>query len=186
MCKFDFNLNYQIFSSATSMKRLYLIRHAKSSWEDLDQKDIDRPLNDRGKTDAPRMGKRLKGRNIFPDVMLSSPAKRALDTCKVIAKTIGFPAERIKTDQRLYHANEDQLLNVIKELTDSNNDKEVIMVFGHNPGLTDFANSLLSETIENIPTCGVVGSEIMVKSWKDTTFGSGELKFFDFPKNRKD
>ncbi|MDZ7649748.1 MAG: histidine phosphatase family protein [Cytophagales bacterium] len=89
------------------MKTLYIIRHAKSCWDNLDLSDFERPLNDRGKKDAPRMGKRLKERRVTPDVMLSSPATRALVTCQEIAKVLGFPEEKIKTDKRLYHASED-------------------------------------------------------------------------------
>ena len=168
------------------MKTLYLVRHAKSSWDDLDLTDIERPLNERGKKDVPRMGKRLKEKKIFPDIMLSSPATRALETCKVIAKTLGFAEGKIKTDKRLYHADEDQLLKIIQGIKDQNDDEELVMIFGHNPGLTVFANLLLKEHIENIPTCGVVGSVVSVKSWKETKFGSGEMKFFDFPKNKVD
>ncbi len=168
------------------MKTLYLIRHAKSSWDDQDLTDLERPLNERGKKDAPRMGKRLKEKNIFPDLMLTSPAKRAYETCKVIAKILGHSEEKIKTDQRLYHASEDQLLKVIQEIQDLNDDEEVVFIFGHNPGLTDFANSLLNQTIDNIPTCGVIGSKVRVNSWKESIFGSGEMKFFDFPKRKPD
>ena len=168
------------------MKTLYLIRHAKSSWDDLDLTDIERPLNERGKKDVPRMGNRLKEKNVFPDLMLSSPARRALETCKVIAKTLGFAEEKIKTDKRLYHADEDQLLKIIREIEDLDDKEEVVMIFGHNPGLTVFANLLLNEHIENIPTCGVVGSTVRAKSWKETTIGSGKMKFFDFPKNKVD
>jgi phosphohistidine phosphatase len=166
------------------MKTLYLIRHAKSSWDDLDLADFERPLNERGEKDAPRMGKRLKEKNVSPDLMLSSPAKRALETCKVFAKTLGYAERKVKTDRRLYHADEDQLLNVIREIEDLNDKDEVVMIFGHNPGLTEFANSLLDETLDNIPTCGVVSLKIRVKSWKEIKFGSGEMKFFDFPKNK--
>jgi phosphohistidine phosphatase len=166
------------------MKTLYLIRHAKSSWDDLDLNDVERPLNERGKKDAPRIGKRLKEKNIFPDVMLSSPAKRAFETCRIIAKILGYPDEKIKTDKRLYHANQDQLLKVVQEIEDLNDIEESVFIFGHNPGLTDFANSFLCQTIDNIPTCGVIGCKVRVKHWNETTFGSGEMVFFDFPKNK--
>lgn len=168
------------------MKTLYLIRHAKSSWDDLDLTDLERPLNERGRKDAPRMGKRLKEKNVFPDLMLTSPAIRAFETCKIIAKILGYSEEKVKTDTRLYHASEDQLLKVIQEIQDLNDDEEVVFIFGHNPGLTDFANSLLNQTIDNIPTCGVIGAKVRVKSWKETKFGSGEMKFFDFPKRKLD
>lgn len=165
------------------MKTLFIVRHAKSSWDNAELSDFDRPLNDRGLKDAPRMGKRLKERRVTPDIMLSSPAERALTTCKKIASILNFPTEKIKTDKRLYHADEDQILNVLKGLKDLPNDKEeVVMIFGHNPGLTDFANSLLNETIMNISTCGVVHATLNIESWKDLKFGCGRMEHFDFPK----
>ena len=96
------------------MKTLYLIRHAKSSWDDPSLDDFNRPLNERGEKDAPRMGKRLKEREVTADLMITSPAKRALKTCKAIAKVLGYPGEKIKTDRSLYHAGEDAFLSVLK------------------------------------------------------------------------
>ena len=121
------------------MKTLYVIRHAKSSWDLPGLPDFDRPLNERGKRDAPRMGKRLKEKRIVPDLMLSSPAKRALSTCKRIAEALGYSPDKIKTERSLYHADEDEILSVIKSVSDKH---DVLMVFGHNPGLTDFTNQL--------------------------------------------
>ncbi len=164
------------------MKKLYLVRHAKSSWDNPELRDYDRPLNERGKRDAPRMGKRLKEREITPDLMLSSPAKRALTTCMEIARILGYDKERIKTDKRIYHANEDDLIKVLKE---QNDNFDIVMLFGHNPGLTDFANSLFNERIINIPTCGIVAGELQISSWKEIKWGCGPLEFFDFPKKNK-
>lgn len=169
------------------MKTLYIVRHAKSSWDDPELDDLDRPLNNRGMKDAPRMGKRLKEKEVTPDIMLSSPAERALATCKALADVLKFDEKKIKTDKRLYHANEDQILKVIRELKDSPRDsEEVAMIFGHNPGLTEFANLLLNQYIDNIPTCGVVAAKLPVKHWKDVTLGCGEMLFFDFPKRVDD
>ncbi len=169
------------------MKTLYLVRHAKSSWDNPEQSDFDRPLNERGKKNAPRMAKRLKEKHVTPDVMLTSPAERALDTCKEFALVLGFPEDKIKTDKRLYHANEDQILKVIQELKNSPRDsEEVVILFGHNPGLTEFANALLNEDLENIPTCGVVAATLDITDWKDARFGCGELEFFDYPKRSTD
>jgi phosphohistidine phosphatase len=166
-------------------KILYLIRHAKSSWENPDIDDFVRPLNDRGKKDAPRMGKRLKEKDVIPDLMISSPASRALETCKAIGAILDYPQEKIKTDKRLYHASEEQLLTVVQELKDrSHDDTEIVLLFGHNPGLTDFANQLLNQNIPNIPTCGIVSAKLNIKNWEDAAFGCGEMKFFDFPKNK--
>jgi phosphohistidine phosphatase len=167
------------------MKKLYLIRHAKSSWDNPEMADFDRPLNERGKKDAPRMGKRLKEKDLTPDIMISSPATRALDTCTAIAKVLRFHQEKIIVDKRLYHASEDQLLKVVQGLKDRRGDEEeIVLLFGHNPGLTDFANELLNQNIDNIPTCGIVAAKLNIKNWKEAAFGCGEMEFFDFPKNK--
>ena len=164
------------------MKTLYLIRHAKSSWDDPFQDDFDRPLSKRGLRDAPRMGKRLKEMALHPDLIITSPAERALSTCITIAEKIGYPLGNIHTDQRLYHAGEDQLLTIVHGFNDANDE---IIIFGHNPGLTDFANQLSRELVtDNIPTCGVVALRFPVNSWKDVHWEKGEVLFFDFPKNQ--
>lgn len=163
------------------MKTLYLIRHAKSSWDDPNQDDFDRPLNERGHKDAPRMAKRLKERGIAPDLMISSPAARALETAEHIARVLDFSEKQIQKDRSVYHASSDSLLRTIQKVDDKN---EIVMIFAHNPGLTDFANELLRENISNIPTAGVVGCYLKVDSWKDASMGCGKLVFFDFPKNK--
>lgn len=168
------------------MKTLYLIRHAKSSWDAPDLDDFERPLNKRGNKDAPNMAKRLKEKGVTPDFLITSPAARALDTCKEFARILDYDKEKIKTDKRLYHANEDQILTVVREFKDRERDEEeVVLLFGHNPGLTEFANVLLNETIDNVPTCGVVKAHLKIDRWKDTAFGCGTLASFDFPKNKK-
>lgn len=167
------------------MKNLILVRHAKSSWDDLHLSDHDRPLNHRGEKDAPRMAKRLKEKRIFPDVLLSSTAKRALDTATVFASILKFPADQIHTTKKIYHANEDQLLSVIQFIKDLRDKEEVVLLFGHNPGLTEFTNALAEESIDNIPTCGIVSIQLKIKKWKDASFGCGELVFFDYPKRQE-
>jgi len=165
------------------MKRLFIIRHAKSNWDNLLIKDFDRPLNKRGEKDAPRMAKRLKESRVFPDVILSSPAKRALATCQEFCRILKLPEKQIITQQKLYHANEDDILDVVRNIKDRKGDEEeIVFLFGHNPGLTEFVNSLLNEDIDNIPTCGIVSCALTAKSWDDVTWGSGELDFFDYPK----
>lgn len=163
------------------MKTLYVIRHAKSSWEDLDVPDFERALNERGKRDAPRMGKRLKEKSLHPDLIISSPAKRAYSTAKRIAEVLQYPKARIKTDQHLYHADEDSLLETVQSINDNHS---TVLIFGHNPGLTEFANSLAvaEVNIDNIPTCGVIAFKIPVASWKDVTWKSANMLFFDYPK----
>jgi phosphohistidine phosphatase len=166
------------------MKRLFLVRHAKSSWDDPTLADFDRPLNDRGKRAAPVMGKRLRERNVHPDYMISSPAARALATCHLIADKLGFAQAKIKTDRALYHASEDQLLRVLQNIPDVRDPEEIVFLFGHNPGLTEFANRLLNQEIENIPTCGVVEATLPIARWQDAHWGCGRLVDFDYPKKK--
>ena len=163
------------------MKRLIVIRHAKSSWDDPTQSDFDRPLNKRGERDAPRMGRQLKEKEFAIDLFVSSPAKRALSTCEKMASILDYPTEKIKTERSLYHADEDGILKVAKTLSDKH---DLVLLFGHNPGLTDFVNRLLDEHILNIPTCGIVSCLIDVDSWKDVSWGKGKMEFFDFPKKK--
>jgi phosphohistidine phosphatase len=166
------------------MKTLYVIRHAKSSWADPDQADMDRGLNERGKRDAPRIARRLKEKNIHPQLMLSSPAKRALNTAKRIAEVLDYPIEKVKTDRLLYHADEETILSVVQAL----NDKcDHVFLYGHNPGLTEFVNSLPDKEvfIDNVPTCGVAAFELPVESWKDASWRSAALLFFDYPKKEQ-
>ena len=167
------------------VKTLIVIRHAKSSWDASNVDDFERPLNDRGKRDAPRMGKRFMEKGIHPNLMLSSPAKRALSTAKRIAKVLKYPKDDIKADRKLYHADEETMLAVVREIKDSHN---VVMMFSHNPGLTEFVNSLMTEEqdIDNVPTCGVVAFEFAINSWKDVDWGKGKLLYFDYPKSKED
>ena len=167
------------------MKTLFIIRHAKSSWDASNIDDFERPLNDRGKRDAPRMGKRLKEKDIQPTLLLSSPAKRALSTAKAIAKVLKYPKDDIKTDRRLYHADEETMLTVVRELKEK---QDVVMIFSHNPGLTEFVNSLMDGEldIDNVPTCGVVAFKLDLDTWKDVDWGKGKLLFFDYPKSKED
>lgn len=165
------------------MKTIYLVRHAKSSWDDPSLRDFDRPLNDRGKNDAPRMGKRLRKRGILPDLILSSSAKRARSTAKRIAETLGYPEKEIQLTDTLYHAEPEVILSVIHRLPDSCNS---VMLVGHNPGLTDFANEFLGVRIDNVPTCGVVAAQFDVRSWKDVGEAQGRFLFFDYPKQQEE
>ncbi|MBL6445455.1 histidine phosphatase family protein [Fulvivirga sp. 29W222] len=163
------------------MKTLYIVRHAKSSWDHPQLSDKDRPLSKRGERDAPKMGQRLYNRGISPDLILSSPANRAITTCKTIARALGYPLENIEIDDHLYHASEDLLLDIV------NNTNDIwlsLMIFGHNPGFTDFANSLTDGDLDNIPTCGVFACTFEVGSWQEVGFGNGSLLFFDYPKKK--
>lgn len=161
------------------MKTLFLVRHAKSSWDDPDMEDIERPLNGRGKKDAPVMGERLKARGILPGLILSSPAKRARSTAKRIAEEMGYPGDSIRVEEDLYEGDIIKLLGLVKK---SPANLESLMFFGHNPLITEFANALCGINIYNIPTCGIVSIRFDIKEWSEADFKKGELVLFDYPK----
>jgi phosphohistidine phosphatase len=161
------------------MKMIYVIRHAKSSWDDLGLNDFKRPLNERGKKDVPRMASRLKEQNIVVDLILSSPAERAFATSKVMASALTYAQKDIKTDPRIYLAAESTLLAVLREIDDAHTN---VMIVGHNPGLTEFINQLMSLSMGAIPTCGVVAAKLTIASWKELGWGCGRQEFFYSPK----
>jgi phosphohistidine phosphatase len=164
------------------MKKLYLVRHAKSSWDNITMDDFDRPLNDRGEKDAPHMAKLLKHRDITPDRMITSTANRALSTCRAFAKVFDFDKKKIIAEKKLYHASSDTILKVLESLPEHKDKEDVVFLFGHNPGITEFANELLNIAIDNIPTCGIVEATLAIDQWNDISFGCGKLVSFDYPK----
>ena len=166
------------------MKYLTLLRHAKSSWEDPSLADHDRPLNKRGKGDAPRMGTRMAQRQERPSLILTSTAVRARATARLVADALGYPREFLQSDRRLYHADPGQILAVVAEQDDA---FAHIVVVGHNPGFTDLANELVIDLrLDNLPTAGIVALEVAIDRWRDVTDTPGQLRYFDFPKNTAD
>lgn len=161
------------------MKYLYLIRHAKSSWDNPGLADIDRPLNKRGKRDAPLMGGRLKLHGVMPDLVYASPAKRARRTAAIIAECVGYPVENIVEQRNIYSSDMNLLLSVIQQ---TENSVERLFLVGHNYVLTDLAEQLTSEKLGNVPTCGIVGVAFNIGSWQEVAGGRGEMLFFDYPK----
>ncbi len=161
------------------MKTLYMVRHAKSSWNYPELDDMDRPLNPRGKKNAPEMGKRLAKRGIKPDMIMTSPAKRARTTAKIIARKLGISPALIHRNDLLYHGSIDTILHAIQSTDDSFAN---LMIFGHNPGFTDLANHLTGADLYNIPTCGIAAINFPIEQWKDVAEGKGDLLFFDYPK----
>src|SRR5271167_2257420 len=145
------------------MKTLFLVRHAKSSRDDPALSDKERPLNDRGLRDAPRMGARLATQDVKPDLILSSPAVRAFATAQIIAKKLDYKVKDIVVDERLYAAAPDDLLEVIHELGDK---PKRVMLFGHNPELAELAHRLSSK-ITDMPTCAVAEFSFDTKSWSN-------------------
>ena len=164
------------------MKTLYLIRHAKSSWDDSIQSDIERPLNERGFHDAPIMAKLLRNKNVIPDLIISSPANRAFTTAEIFSAQLDYTAAKIKSDARIYDATMRDLTEVVREIDDLN---KTVLLFGHNPGLSNFANLLGDVFINGMPTCSVAGIELDINSWKDLERHCGKLILFEYPKKNK-
>jgi phosphohistidine phosphatase len=160
------------------MKRLTLVRHAKSSWKNPELADFDRPLNKRGKRDAPRMGERLAARKKPPEVIVSSPAKRARKTAELIARELGISDRKLLWKDEIYEAAPEVLLEAVRGLDER---WHHVLLIGHNPGLTELANLLADCGIENIPTCGVLCLDFDVEGWKDLGPKSGSVAFYDIP-----
>jgi phosphohistidine phosphatase len=159
------------------MKSILLIRHAKSSWDDPSISDFDRPLNDRGKKNAPEMAVRLHDRGIRLDMLVSSPAKRAKQTAKAFQKILDV--ERLEFVDELYLAAPATFAKVIRELPGEVNS---VAIFSHNPGITDFANSLSTTRIDNMPTASVFAINAAITDWADFTAQHSAFSFFDYPK----
>ncbi len=160
------------------MKSLLLVRHAKSSW-DFDVDDFDRPLNHRGKHDAPEMAKRLIKRDIKIDAFISSPAKRAITTATYFVEAYDKKAKNIITVASLYEPTIEAFNNAIENL---DNDFKTVAIFSHNPAITDFANKLTATRLDEMPTCAVFAVKADIKKWKDFAEVKKEFLFFDYPK----
>jgi len=159
------------------MKRVYLIRHAKSSWKDMSLDDFDRPLNKRGKANAPMMGERLSVKGVKPDLIISSPAKRAKMTAEVLAEKVTYEKE-ILFDDDIYDAFIEDLEDILRAVSDSN---RCIFLIGHNPELNDLVQHYVHFD-ENLPTCGIVEIEFDCEAWRDISMRNAKLISFDYPK----
>ena len=160
------------------MKTLYLARHAKSYWKDQSIPDFDRPLNSRGKRDAPFIGEVLKDKGVKPDLIICSPAKRTKKTAIEIAEKLRYPEKKILYDDELYEASSNILIRVIKKI---NEKYDSVMIFAHNPGLTMLNNHISNNYLENIPTCGIVALQLN-KKWIEIDKNSCQFLFFEYPK----
>ncbi|MBM3416561.1 MAG: histidine phosphatase family protein [Bacteroidetes bacterium] len=161
------------------MKQLILVRHAKSDWGNPGLDDLDRPLNERGKKDAPAMARRLLDKKIKIDLFVSSSAKRAARTAKAFAEEFEAKKKKLLFKEELYLPASSAFYDVIAEIDDKFDN---IALFSHNNGITDFANQLTDTRIDNIPTCGVFAVKADCSKWKDFREARKELWFFDYPK----
>jgi phosphohistidine phosphatase len=164
------------------MKTLYLIRHAKSDWG-LDQlSDIERPLNARGYSDANKMSLILKDKKIIPDIIISSPAIRAISTALIFCRNLNQDPNIIKINQKLYDSSVKDYINCILK---TNNKFQTAFIFGHNPIISNTANELKSDVTDEIATCGIIGITSEKKDWKDFVTKKNTTTYFDFPKKQE-
>ena len=160
-------------------RTLVMIRHAKSSWANPLQSDYDRPLNERGKKEAPEMGDKLKKLGLTPDLIVASAAKRTRQTAKRIAEAVGYDKDDIKWEEKLYHC----IPSVFEELIAEISDKvKTLFIVAHNPGITEFVNHLSPEfNIGNMPTCGIVGTHIKAEEWNNFLISERKVFLYEYP-----
>jgi phosphohistidine phosphatase len=159
------------------MKRLMIVRHAKSDWNSTNLNDFDRPLNHRGLQSAPEMAARLLEKSIIPQYLLSSPALRAKTTAHLFAETLKLAEPSY--NKAIYEATHADLLQVINKLPDA---YDFVAIFGHNPGLSNLLFSLTGQMYD-MPTCAVAIVNFEFDSWKLVSGKTGSLSYFDYPKN---
>lgn len=175
-------VGYTFLKENHLMKTLYIMRHAKSSWKFEELSDHDRPLNKRGRNDAPLMGQELDANNVKLQLILSSPAVRALTTATLVARELNYDADDIAVDDRIYGASAEELLEIAQEAPA---EVDTMMMVGHNESISEFANMLSPKHIASMPTAGVVALRFDCESWHDIKRDNAELLFYDTPKNHK-
>lgn len=161
------------------MKKIYLVRHAKSDWPDASTSDMERTLNKRGLEAAPMMGKRLQDNKVQPQLVLSSPAKRAMMTAELLLQELGLGIESIQQEPKIYNASILHLLEVVQAI---DNHHDCVMLFGHNPSFTELANYLGDHHVSHLPTCSIYAMEFYVDDWRAVARGLGHCILFDYPK----
>ena len=161
------------------MKTIYIVRHAKSSWDITELPDEKRPLLEKGKKRTKKVIDYLQDHNISVDYIISSHAVRALETAKILARGLKYPEENIKIDSHVYYANGNSLLNQFYDLPSRHHS---VMIVGHNPSLTDLVNFFLGKPIENLPTSGVVSISFETDKWEEVPVARRKINFILFPK----
>lgn len=161
-------------------KDLYIVRHGKAVSDYFRISDIDRPLKEKGIVDSINMANRLLSKNIIPEKVISSSAVRAFHSASIYCKTFEISIEKIQIVDNFYLSGTSTFL---EEISNTNNDIKSLIIFGHNPGFTDLANYFLSNSIDNIPTSGIVGIRFNTNTWSKISQETVESSFLDYPKN---
>jgi phosphohistidine phosphatase len=180
---FAWNCSSSVQPKNKETRRLYLIRHAKSSHKDGNLEDIDRPLNDRGEKDAILIGKELSKKGVNCDKVLVSSSTRTRLTAKYLLKEIGFEENKIEYDRNIYRTSTENMISIINNVDPQDKD---VAIIGHNPTTYQVANHFQKDTLfKDIPTCAVIAIEFEADSWEEIKAKKGKLLFFDYPKKYK-
>lgn len=165
----------------TMERKLYIIRHGKSSWDHEGLSDIDRPLAERGTRGANTMVNRLMDNGLIPDLVFTSPASRALNTALIMTREWGLDPSLMQIRDELYMAYVSEISEVVGEAPD---EVANLAIFGHNPSFTLFANTFLEEPLDNLPTAGVVVVTLESDNWKGIDRSHVKHTYVDFPKRK--
>lgn len=163
------------------MKTLYLVRHAKSDWDNSSLLDIERPLNERGYNNANSMSRLFKEKQDNPDLIITSPAIRAINTALIFARNINYDFNLISIQKELYESSVKEYLSVLGHTDEQ---YKSVMLFAHNPTISGFADSLCKALPMDMPTCAIVGIRFDCKKWSDLKTTKGELFLFEYPKKQ--
>lgn len=160
------------------MKTVYLVRHGKATSRDIEMPDFERTLIERGINDSHEVAERLCKQGVNPSLIISSPAARAIQTARIFAEHFKYPKKMIRTRKALYDQAENTLMEIIQSIDDAH---DMVMLVGHDPSFSYFAGYLAKNFNKNLPTCGVIGIECKIQSWKDIDSYLGKKKIFDYP-----
>ncbi|HOZ88212.1 MAG TPA: phosphoglycerate mutase family protein [Bacteroidia bacterium] len=165
------------------MKQIIFIRHAKSDWGNEFLKDVDRPLNETGYADAYALSKWFLENHAQPDLIIASTATRAINTALIFARTLEFNMNCFRVEKEIYESSMEMLISIVKEQDET---KQRLMIFGHNPAITNICNALGNDLFfDNIPTCGIVALNFKINKWTDLAMNTGVMDYYRFPKDFK-
>lgn len=167
------------------MLELTLVRHAKSSWNEPELTDYERPLKKRGIHDAELIGQWLTENGIVPTAIVTSGAQRATQTARILAKALDLPLKAVQETQKLYFSGSQKHLKLVNQLDEK---LRSVLIVGHNPVISTFAEKLSGKTLGEVPTAATANIQFNTKHWRNIEYGQGHLKHFIVPKSlrRKD
>jgi phosphohistidine phosphatase len=164
------------------MKSIYLVRHANAGWNNSQLPDFERTLSDEGRKEASEMAGRLLEKDARPDILVSSPASRALETAGIFADRLSCPPELIRPDAGIYDGDVDTLSEIVQKLP---RDHQTVMIFGHNPTISLYSSWLSGKQLGQMVTCGVIRLDLPKGNWTDAKKGCANAVWYSYPKNRQ-